>query len=92
MNYGDIKRLDTIVTKNEYFENKIGAAEFGGVADAASAPVENEKKSSKKLSVPRPNFAFLKALKAKFDVYDAIMIPVGAGILVAFVMLVLKII
>jgi hypothetical protein len=91
MNYGDIKRLNTVVTENEYFENKIGA-EAEVYEKTPDAPLERVKKTRKAFAFPRPNFAFLRTLKAKFDVYDAIMIPVGAGILVAFVMLIMKIV
>jgi hypothetical protein len=91
MNYGDVKRLNTVVTENEYFENKIGVEREGG-EEVFDAPAEKVKRTRKALAFPRLNFAFLKNLRTKLDVYDAIMIPVGAGILVAFVMLIMKII
>ncbi|MDR2046511.1 MAG: hypothetical protein LBP79_01170 [Clostridiales bacterium] len=87
MNYGDIKKLNTVITENEYFENKIGAPD--GTADK---PPTVEKKRKPSAGLPRPNMSFIKGLKGKLDMYDAIMIPVGVGILAAFVMLVLKII
>ncbi|MDR3293212.1 MAG: hypothetical protein LBT20_03815 [Clostridiales bacterium] len=96
MDYSDIKRLDTVLTENNYFENRIGKKTEAETTEGLSAPAAVKKPWDFKL--PHLNFrmsfakGFMKSLKGKFDIYDAIMIPVGIGILAAFVMLILKVI
>ncbi|MDR3264244.1 MAG: hypothetical protein LBT30_08055 [Clostridiales bacterium] len=87
MNYGDIKKINTVITENEFFENKIGYEKAESGAEAAVVP-----RKKLNISFPHLKLDFFKGLKNKLDIYDAVMIPVGAGILVAFIMLILKVV
>ncbi|MDR1939354.1 MAG: hypothetical protein LBQ40_00980 [Clostridiales bacterium] len=93
MDYSGVKRISTVVTENQYFENRVGEAE------RPSAPISASEKKDKKAFYKLPSFKrsaiglnLFKRIKDKLDVYDAIMIPVGVGILVAFIMLILKVV
>ncbi|MDR1906573.1 MAG: hypothetical protein LBQ27_06700 [Clostridiales bacterium] len=84
MNYDNIKRLNTVVTENSYIENRIG--------EQNSAVPEAIEHKGMRFRLPRVDMNIIKRLKGKLDIYDAIMIPVGVGILAAFVMLILKVV
>jgi hypothetical protein len=93
MNYTDVKKLDTVLTENEYVENRIGrgdAARSEEIGEELGPRTQKRRLPPKKAGERRPSL--IKSLKNKIDIYDALMIPVGAGIIVAFIMLALKLI
>lgn len=98
MNYTDVKKLDTVLTENEYVENRVdrsAAARSEETVEEVKARIQKRRLPQRRLPLKKTGEkkpGLLKSIKNKIDIYDALMIPVGAGIIVAFIMLALKLI